>query len=126
MQKRNKLAPLALAALVLAPSCSLMVPATQSISIVATDPSADIYVDGNLVGRGSATARVRRDESHGITARVDERVGVANVGTSVSSVGMLDIIGGFLFLIPFIGVVAPGFHELDQTTVTVVVPPSTR
>jgi len=106
----------------LAQSCSLFVPSMTALSITASDPRADIYVDGAQVGRGTASTRVKRNESHSIMAKVGDRVGVANVGTSVSATGILDIVGGVFFLIPFIGIAGPGFYSLDSNHITVVVP----
>lgn len=120
-----RIAPLLLVILtLLTQSCSLFVPSMSAVSIVASDPRADIYVDGALVGRGAATTRVRRNESHTIMARVGDRTGVASVGTSISGVGVLDIIGGILFLVPFVGIAGPGFFKLDSTTISVNIPPA--
>ena len=95
-----------------------------TVSITASDPKADIYVNGAAVGRGAATTRVKRNESFSVMARSGDRVGVATVGTSISPVGILDIVGGIFFLIPFIGIAGPGFHTLDTNNVSVVIPPA--
>ena len=124
MVRRTLLAALSVYSVVLwTPGCSLMVPRTTTLTITASDPDAEIYVNGALVGRGVATPKVARNESHGITARVGDRVGAASVGTRVSALGVLDILGGILWLVPFVGIAGPGFFELDSTAVTVMVPP---
>ena len=114
------LALLALA--LLGQSCSLFVPSMTSLSITASDPRADIFVDGAMVGRGSVSTRVKRNESHSVMAKVGDRVGVASVGTSVSATGILDIIGGVFFLVPFIGIAGPGFFTLDSNHLSIVIP----
>ena len=102
--------------------CSLFVGSTQSVTVSATVPEAEVYVDGQLMGRGPVTVELRRNRSHGFMAKVGERVGTVHTGTQISTTGILDIIGGFFFLIPFIGIAAPGFWSLDRDFVIVAVP----
>ena len=104
-------------------SCSLFAPSTQAVTMTATDPAAEIFVDGNSVGRGSASVQLRRNQSHTVMARVGDRVGTASIGTTVSATGVLDIIGGIFFLFPFLGLAGPGFWSLDPNAVTIAVPP---
>ena len=112
--------------LVLAPGCSLGGSKTQPVSITATDSSAEIFVDGALVGTGATTVDLEKNKSHAILARVGDRVGTVQIGYKISQTGVLDIVGGILFLIPFLGVFGPSFHELDSTQVTVVLPGGTN
>ena len=104
-------------------SCSLFVPSMSTVAITASDPRAEIFVDGAPVGRGAVTTRVKRNESHMVMARVGDRTGMAAIGTSISGTGVLDIVGGIFFLVPLIGIAGPGFFKLDSTTVMVHVPP---
>jgi hypothetical protein len=55
-------------------------------------------------------------------AKIGDRVATYSIGTSISTTGVLDIVGGVLFLIPLIGVAGPGFWTLDPQNVTVVLP----
>jgi len=102
--------------------CSTFKSSNQAVVISATDPAADIYVDGQLVGRGTATADLKRNRSHAILARVGDRAGTAQIGTQISATGILDIVGGFFWLVPFIGIATPGFHDLDTTAVSIAIP----
>ncbi len=45
---------------------------------------------------------------------------IRNVDTKLSSVGILDLIGGCCFLLPFLGLPAPGVHTLDQNNLSIV------
>ena len=123
MPMHRALVLLAVVLLIPCQSCSLFASSTQSVAITATDMSADIYVDGSIVGRGAVTIDMKRNKSHSILARVGDRVAATTIGTSISATGVLDIVGGVLFLIPLIGIVGPGFWELDATSVTVALPP---
>lgn len=100
-----------------------MEPATQMIAIHASDPDAEISVDGRAVGRGTATVSLQRKRSHTVTARVGDRAGSATIDRRVSTMGMLDLVGGFVLLVPWIGVLAPGFWALEPEEVIVTLPP---
>jgi hypothetical protein len=115
---------LALLSFLLYQGCSLFAPSNQMLTISASEPDAEIIVDGQPVGRGSASVSVRRNLSHSIMARVGERTGHAGVGTTISTTGVLDIIGGCLFLLPLLGILGPGFHSLERDTISVYVPPA--
>jgi hypothetical protein len=109
--------------LVLLPGCSCFKSSMESVSITASDADAEIYADGQPVGRGVATAHLRRNESHTFMAKTaDGRAGTAQVGRSWSTTATLDVIGGFFFLVPFVGLLAPGAYDLDETHVEVAVP----
>lgn len=106
--------------------CSFMEPATQTITILASDPAAEISVDGRPVGRGTAVVNLPRKRSHTVVAQVDERAASATIDRRVSTIGMLDLVGGFVLLVPWIGVLAPGFWTLDPESVIVTLPPPTE
>ena len=103
--------------------CSAFKPATQSVIITASDTSAEIFINAEPKGVGTVTAELRRNKSHAIMAKVGDRVGTATIGTSVSATGILDIVGGLFWLVPLIGIVTPGFYDLDQTTFMIAIPP---
>jgi hypothetical protein len=111
-------------ALAVSPGCSLMASSRQTVTITATDPNAEILVDGNRVGTGSASVQLKRDDSHTVLARVGERTAAASIGTEISTTGVLDIVGGIFFLIPLIGIAGPGFWDLEPTAITLTIPPA--
>lgn len=41
------------------------------------------------------------------------------VGNHFNETGVLDVVGGCLFLVPFIGLATPGAWSLDETDVTI-------
>jgi len=103
--------------------CSLFVGSMQPVTITASDPRAEIFVDGQQVGTGSVTLQLKRNKSHGVMARVGQRSGSAHIGKTISTTGVLDLVGGFLLLVPFLGVLGPGFWSLDPDNVQISVPP---
>ena len=102
--------------------CSFLAPTKQSITVIASDPAATIYADGLPLGTGPVTVELKKNRNHAFMATVGDRAGVANLGRTVSPVGFVDLIGGMIFLVPWIGVAAPGFWSLEQDTVLIAVP----
>lgn len=119
---RAAVAALVIPALLSAQACSLLVGSTQNLTVTASDPQARIELDGELRGQGSVVVEVARDRSHAVLARVGNRVGTAHVDTTISTTGVLDIVGAVLFLIPVLGVLGPGFWRLETSAVHVRVP----
>ena len=97
--------------------CSLFAPHTVNI-IVASHPEADLYVDGLKIGRGTATHFVKRNSSHIIMAKLDDQTAMVTIGTTLSTTGVLDIIGGIFLLFPLIGLLSPGAWSPDQEAIT--------
>jgi hypothetical protein len=67
---------------------------------------------------------LKKNKGHVVVARVGDRAGTAIIDKSISTTGVLDIVGGLLILIPFLGVVSPGFWTLEPETVVVAIPPA--
>ncbi|MEM7233129.1 MAG: hypothetical protein AAF517_13185 [Planctomycetota bacterium] len=112
-------------ALPLAQGCSFTLPRDQAITITSTEPDVEILVDGMPVGNGTAAPLLDRTRSHTILVRTkDGRSGVSSVSQTISPMGILDLVGGFFFLVPFIGIAAPGFWRLQPESVVVYVPPA--
>ena len=109
------------AGLMILPGCSLFSPKTQAVGITATDPMAEIYVDGAPVGKGTVSLQLDRRRSHTVTAKANGKAGAAAINKHISGTGVLDIVGGCLFLFPFLGVLGAGFWDLEPDNVTVYV-----
>jgi hypothetical protein len=110
------------AACLLVSGCSFLAPHHQSVTLIASDPNAELYADGIPVGTGTATVELARNRSHSVMARVGDRTGVAHIRKTVSPVGILDLLAGTVLLVPFLGIVAPGFWALDEEAVTIMIP----
>lgn len=122
MLSRNLMLALALC-LPLVSSCSMFASSTQMVAITASEPGAEIFVDGRKVGTGSAALPLTR-QVHVFEARYEGRRVVFTIGTKISTTGVLDIIGGILWLIPLIGIAGPGFRELRTTQIMLPIPPA--
>jgi PEGA domain len=105
--------------------CSAFKASTEVVSVTADPPDAEVYINGNLAGHGSASQPVKRSENVQIMVRkggfeTEQR----SIGTHMSTTGVLDIIGGVLFLVPFIGLATDGSRDLDQTNIAVTLRPT--
>ncbi|MEB2284108.1 MAG: hypothetical protein B6D46_02360 [Polyangiaceae bacterium UTPRO1] len=105
--------------------CSFLVGSTQAVSVAASDPVAEILVDGKSIGVGAGTVELRRDRSHAFMARTaDGRSATATVGTTISGVGIFDIVAGCFDLVNLLGIMAPGFRMLEAEGVSLSLPPA--
>lgn len=94
--------------------CSFFVDPRQDVTLEASDPAARIFVDGREVGTGKAVVALKRNDSYSVRAEMaDGRVAGGRIRRGVSTIGIVDIVGGVIFLFPFLGALAPGFWNLD-------------
>ncbi len=94
--------------------CSFFVPPKQEMRIRAEQPDIEILVNGVVVGKGSMNIELTRGKNHTITGRLGDQKRVREINKKVSPVGIVDLVGGFIWLVPWIGVVAPGFWDLEK------------
>lgn len=98
----------------------------QTVEIRASEPGAELYVDGARLGPGSHTVRLSRGSSHRIDAVApDGRNGNAWLHSTASTTGVLDTIFGSILLVPLLGLLFPGAWTLDfDGPVEVQIPPA--
>lgn len=103
--------------------CSLFVPYRQTISISGHPANATVTVNGQQMTT-PANIKVRRNKSVNIVvSKPGYNSFVSNSGYTLSSWGVLDIVGGVFFLVPFVGLIAPGAYELSQDHFNYVLTP---
>ena len=101
--------------------CSAFRSSTQTMTVTTDQPDTEIYINGALVGRGTASAEVKRDENVQLMAKKEGYVTIQrSIGNKLNTTGVLDIVGGVLLLIPLFGLLASGSHSLEQTNVNVM------
>jgi hypothetical protein len=116
---------LLVASLLSTTSCSLFSPSSQNVNILPSHPAAQVYVDGNLVGTGPQSVRLKKSSSHSVLVKCGTSAGTGVIDRELSTTGILDIIGGFIIIIPFFGLLAPGSHSLSPDTLSVAIPDAT-
>jgi len=101
--------------------CSTVVPQKQRFTVTASEADAKIYVNGEYLGQGSIQTRVKRNNDVSVLVKKEGYIPVTrNIGTDFSITGILDIVGGCLILVPFLGLFFPGARQLEQTNIAVV------
>lgn len=101
--------------------CSAFVGSRQRVSVMTSAPRAEIYANGELIGRGThAEFRAKRNKDVQIMVKAKGFYpGYASIGSDLSTTGILDIIGTILFLFPVVGLAFPGAKTLDRQNVAV-------
>lgn len=102
--------------------CSFLMNRMVPLGVSCSDPEAELFVDGNPIGKGNTEVMVTRDQVHTVMARKGDRANTVAVGTKTSTAGILDLIGTFLFLLPVVGFLTPGCSSLDRDHVSIVLP----
>ena len=98
--------------------CSCFAGSRQKVSVMTNVENAKIYANGELVGKGNATFKAKRNRDLQLVAKADGYdTAHRNIDTELSATGILDIIGIFLFLLPGIGLFFPGSKTLEQQNV---------
>jgi len=101
--------------------CSVFAPSTQSLSITASERDAEIYVNGHFEGTGVVNTRVVKNEDVAIMAKKKGFFpATRTIPTQMSTAGILDVIGGCIFIIPFIGLFYAGAHQLQTSNVSMI------
>lgn len=105
-------------------ACPLFGGTSQSLTVNSDPPGANVLINGTSAGttplqyqvprRGDLTVEVQKP---GYTPQT--RV----TGRKLSSVGTVDVIGGALFLLPLLGLIAPGAWEQDPGIIGITLEP---
>ena len=113
---------LVVAIVVVHSGCSFLAPHRQSFSVMASESDAEIYINGDFIGAGSVETRVPRNKDVSVMVKKEGfKTTTREIGTTISAIGMLDMIAGYLILFPLLGFMAPGFYQLDQNNVSIVI-----
>jgi len=107
-------------------ACSFLAGGKQNVTVMTNVPTAEIYANGEVVGHGtSAKFRTKRNENLEIMAKADGyRPAYKSIDTKLSAVGILDLAGFFVFLLPIFGLLAPGSKTLTDTNISVELVPA--
>lgn len=99
--------------------CSLFGYSKQSVTIYSDPTDARVTINGEYAGNTPMTMRVRRRHDAVIAVSkpgFDSQTRVAD--SSLSTLGIIDIVGGILWLVPLVGLFAGAAYELEPTTMS--------
>jgi len=86
-----------------------------------SEPDAEVYINGQYMGHGHVTTRVPRNENLSVMEKKEGyKPATRNIGTTMSTTGILDLIGGCFILVPFFGLLFPGAQRLEENNVSLV------
>jgi hypothetical protein len=103
----------------LASGCSVFRSKEQYVRVTTNKPDASIYINGRLAGEGSSgSAFVKRNKTALIVVTKEGSYRVERpVRKSLNKVGILDLIGGCLWLVPFAGLATAGAYSLKEDNI---------
>ncbi len=109
---------LAVLALINATSCSLVAPRMQSISVTSEPGGARVSINGMSAGVTPTQYKIKKNEETSIVVGKDGyETATRLTSTTLSTIGIVDIVGGCIFLLPFLGLLAPGAWKQDPSNV---------
>ena len=110
------------------PGCALVNGTTQRVAITSNVPDVKIVVDGRPRGRTEEGAPLvvvlKRSSEHIVTALKDGYTSnYVRIDSQLCTLGILDIVGTWLFLLPGISLLTGGAFELTPSEVYIALDP---
>ena len=103
--------------------CSAFAPKTQQLSINCGEEGTTLQINGNVYSC-PAQIDVQRNKSVGIMAHKEGHHSyMRTIESNANGLFVLDFVGGLIWLVPFIGLVAPGAYSLETQEVQVSMVP---
>lgn len=105
-------------------ACSIFGGSSQSLTVNSEPPGANVLINGTLAGTTPLQHQVpRRGDLTVEVQKAGYKPQSRMTGRKLSSVGIVDVIGGALFLLPLLGLIAPGAWEQDPSTIGITLEP---
>ncbi len=99
-------------------ACSIFGGSSQALTVNSDPPGANVLINGTLAGTTPLQHQVpRRGDLTVEVQKAGYKPQSRMTGRKLSSVGIVDVIGGALFLLPLLGLIAPGAWEQDPGTI---------
>jgi len=106
--------------------CSLFGPRTQTISVSTAPSGAEVYINGMNVGKSPLQYQARRSDDLMLEIRKPGYVSeYRNVNKTVSTLGIVDLIGGSVILVPFVGLLSSAAWKFEPASFGFVLEPQT-
>ncbi|MCC6547763.1 PEGA domain-containing protein [Candidatus Sumerlaeota bacterium] len=104
-------------------SCSLVSARTQRLTVSSTPDGAEVFVNGELVGTTPVQTKInRRDDSNIMIRKEGYKTITKTTSRELSGVGIVDVIFGCIWLVPFLGLLGDGAYKQDPKNVSVILP----
>ncbi len=119
----KRLSALSLAFILGLQGCSAFRPQNQMVNISCDPDNALLQVNGE---RQNTTDQIEVPRNRQLSVQCSKsgyHPASKTVGTHLSTTGVLDIIGIFIFILPGIGLFTPGAWDLDETEISLQLHP---
>ena len=104
--------------------CSIFGGNSQPLTVNSDPPGANVLINGTLAGTTPLQHQVPRRGDLTVEVQKAGYLPQTRVtGRKLSSVGIVDVIGGALFLLPLLGLIAPGAWEQDPGIIGITLEP---
>ncbi len=123
MRKRHWLTTIAatVISMSLATGCSLFGPRLETITVSSEPPGASVVINGMSVGHTPLRHQVRRAEDLLIEVRkAGFHTEYRSAHRTLSTIGIIDVIGGAIILVPFFGLLSSAAWKHEPSTFGVV------
>lgn len=107
--------------------CSLFGPRSQSIGVSSEPQGAQVFVGEKLMGTTPLHFEVARGDFHIVEVRKPGyQTQSRALSRRMSAIGMLDIVGGYIFLIPLVGLFSSASFEHDPAEIGMTLEPEQK
>ena len=108
-------------------SCSLLGSWNETLTITSEPDLARVEINGTYIGETPLKHSIRRNRDFTIKLSKEghQTVFLEAVKSVPSALGILDIIGGSILLLPFLGFISPAAWRYEQSAFGVSLPPVT-
>jgi hypothetical protein len=104
--------------------CSLFGPRLQAVTISSDPTAADVLINGEPVGKTPIRYQARRAEDLLIEVRLaGHETAYRNPHRTLSALGILDVVGGSIILIPFFGLMSGAAWKHEPSSFGVILEP---
>lgn len=111
---RTLIMALAVCVMISTTGCSFFVSNSQSLNVMSEPSGAGVTINGNYIGATPVSTNINRHETAMVQVQLDGyRSASRMTDQRLSVTGVLDIIGGILFLIPLLGLLSDGAFKQE-------------
>ena len=101
--------------------CSMFNWTDTPLCVQTSEPDAKIYINGRYMGDGSIQTKVPRHTYVSVTAKKEGfKTAEREIAYTPGTVGAIDIIGGFIWYVPYIGLFFSGAYKLAEDDICIL------
>jgi len=105
--------------------CSFFAPSKQTIHVTSTPEGAKVLAGGQLVGQTPVQFEAHRGDNLLVEVQKEGyQTQYRTTSRTLSSTGILDVIGGFVLLVPLTGLLSSGAWKHDPDKYGVILEPA--